>query len=72
MHRETDIARWYRRVDQSCFTTQHPSDAALEAHPLFASEIPDDAVRARRDDRVGMTPGGWLGNLARRLNATGV
>ena len=67
MHRETETARWYRRVDSSCFTTQHPSDTGHEGQPRFVAELPDAAIRAEPSPAASAT---WLGGLAQRLSAT--
>ena len=68
MHRDSEVARWYRRVDPSCFTAQDLSDTGHDASRLIVSE-PPYAARDRRAERSPAGTAGWLGTLARRLSA---
>ena len=74
MHRDSEVARWYRRVDPSCFTTQAAPEAGSDTRPLLISEPlfsePLYAARDRRAERSPAVPAGWLGTLARRLSAS--
>ncbi|MDP8921696.1 MAG: hypothetical protein M3O34_02325 [Chloroflexota bacterium] len=48
MHRPTEVARWYRRVDPRCFTDED-RPAAL-----------DRSYRARWIRNIARAPVGWL------------
>ena len=71
MHRESDVARWYRRVDPSCFTTQPASYADQEAGSVLTFDLPDDAAFDRQALRTTAKSVNWLGQVARRLGASG-
>ena len=71
MHRESNVARWYRRVDPSCFTTQPARYADQEATPALTIDLSDEAVFDRQALRTTAKPVTWLGHVARRLGASG-
>ncbi|MBA2637145.1 MAG: hypothetical protein H0U79_02795 [Solirubrobacterales bacterium] len=66
MHPASQIARWYRRVDSSCFTNRHPSFTLDEVRHLLVSEDPEQAERAESVREVAAAPTTWLGYVDER------
>ena len=69
MHRDSETARWYRRVDPRCFTAPHSPEG--ERDPRLPIVPPQ--FYAAYHEPVEPRPAaslGWLGSLARRLSAT--
>ena len=67
MHRPTEVARWYKRIDprrSSTRTSPYTGDEVRELPTSVAPRRPDRAERARG---VAAIPGQWLGYLAARL-----
>ena len=63
MHRPTEAARWYRRLDPRCFATQAPAYAAEEVRDLLIAATPAQPERAERARSIASTPSQWLGYL---------
>ena len=60
MHRDTAVARWYRRIDPRCFTTRHPSYTGQEVRRLMASSTDDRTGRGAPVLSAAATPNAWL------------
>ncbi len=63
MHRPTQVARWYRRIDPRCFAGQAPAYAPEEVRDLLTSVAPGQPERAERVRAVAAVPQQWLGYL---------
>jgi hypothetical protein len=60
MHRPTETARWYRRVDPRCFPDQNPSNVADEARLIVSPAAHRHAGLALRVRRAMAMPAHWI------------
>ncbi len=60
MHRDTALARWYRRIDPRCFTGQHPSYTGDDVRRLIAPSNDDRTGRETAVLAVAASPNDWL------------
>ncbi len=69
MHRDTETARWYRRIDPSCFAAPPSPDDDRDAGPAVVPAPFYAAYHEPTEPRPAASLG-WIGSLARRLSAT--
>ena len=60
MHRETAVARWYRRIDPRSFAAQGPTYTGDEVRRLIDPANDDTMERATAVLTVATTPNDWL------------
>ena len=60
MNRETAVARWFRRIDPRCFTTQGPAYTGQEVRRLMDPANEDRTERGARVLTVAAAPHAWL------------
>ena len=60
MHRPTETARWYRRVDPRCFPDQSSSHAADEARLIVSPAARLHVGLALRVRRAMAMPAHWI------------
>ena len=60
MNRETAAARWFRRVDPRCFTSQGPAYTGQEVRRLMDPANEDRTERGARVLTAAAAPHAWL------------
>jgi hypothetical protein len=63
MHRPTEVARWYQRLDPRCFMTRTSPYTGDEVRELLTSIAPRRPDRAERARSIAATPSEWLSYL---------